>query len=397
MDYYVKSIIGAIADGIKALDADGILKNKKIILYGLDRNSFAMRTILQHMGYNVSGYISSDKKKVLETGRDIKDFACRFLNTTESLISVDVIEDRLVPFDDSVVILLVSETYEQEKEMLEKLGYAENVNFFCVYDFKDPVLDDLFKNKKMLSLPEIKKVETELLYIVDKICRENNLRYWVCAGTLLGTVRHGGFIPWDDDIDIHMPLDDYYKLLKLLPRDEYHDVIGMGASENYCFHDVFAKFVDKRTILEENIGTVKKINPLWVDIFPVIGVPEDEKERLNFFARYEELVKKIWEDFYAQDGDSTVFSKWMPEQMKFLEMYDFNKSKYVGFVGSAYSVKDYRLRSVYDKTLRMKFENIEVNVPGEYEECLVGLYGNTWMELPDESQRVQHNIKVYWV
>jgi lipopolysaccharide cholinephosphotransferase len=249
----------------------------------------------------------------------------------------------------------------------------------------------------MLSLPEIKKVETELLYLIDKICRENNLRYWVCAGTLLGTIRHKGFIPWDDDIDIHMPLEDYYKLLKLLPRDEHYSVIGMGVSGNYCFKDVFAKFVDKRTILVEDIETVKKINPLWVDIFPVIGLPEDETERLEFFARYDELNKRIWEDFYAEDGNINVFSKWISEQMKFLEMYDFDESKYVGFVGSAYRDKDYRLRNVYDKTIRMKFEDIEVNVPGEYEECLVGLYGNTWMQLPDENQRVQHNMKVYWV
>ena len=124
--YRIKSLIGAIAEGIEQLVRQGVIyEERKIILHGLDRNSFAMRTILSNLGYaNVEGYISDDKALVLQYKTEIKNFACRFLNHKTDLIDIWTVEERLKRYDQTVTILITSKCYEKEKARLEELGLS---------------------------------------------------------------------------------------------------------------------------------------------------------------------------------------------------------------------------------------------------------------------------------
>lgn len=398
--YYIKSVIGEIAKGIDRLIEQGIIcSDKKVLLYGLDRYSFAMRTILSNKGYrNIEGYVSDDEAAVVEHNCDIKNFACRYLNDDSGLIQVSTIKGRLVPFDENVTILIASKSYILEKEKLERLGYCENIHFYKVYDFVDEALDRLVLNKRRMTMKEMQTTEKNILSYVDHVCRKHNLRYWVCGGTLLGTIRHKGFIPWDDDIDIFLPLQDYRRLIEIFEENEQYTMMGMGTSEVNDYTDMFAKVVDKKTILIEDIGTVRKINPVWIDVFPLVGLPGDEEERLVFFKKYKEVKRRIWEDFYASNGSTGVFSKWYGKQKEFLEKYDFDNSEYVGVLGTVYDERDATTRRVYESTIRMSFEDIEVNVPVGYQEYLDNLYGKDWMQLPDESKRQSHHdIEAYWL
>ena len=143
---------------------------------------------------------------------------------------------------------------------------------------------------------------------------------------------------------------------------------------------------------------IRKVRPLTLDIFPLIGLPEKKEKRLLFFQEYYEVEKRIWEDFYANNGDLDVYNKWYSKQKEFLEAYDFEQSAYVGVLGTVYRERDYTKRTVYDSTLRLPFEDIEVNVPAGYQEYLDNLYGKGWQELPDESRRVSnHNVEAYWL
>lgn len=398
--YYIKSVIGEIAKGIDRLIEQGIIcSDKKVLLYGLDRYSFAMRTILSNKGYrNIEGYVSDDEAAVVEHNCDIKNFACRYLNDDSGLIQVSTIKGRLVPFDENVTILIASKSYILEKEKLERLGYCENIHFYKVYDFVDEALDRLVLNKRRMTMKEMQTTEKNILSYVDHVCRKHNLRYWVCGGTLLGTIRHKGFIPWDDDIDIFLQLQDYRRLIEIFEENEQYTMMGMGTSEVNDYTDMFAKVVDKKTILIEDIGTVRKINPVWIDVFPLVGLPGDEEERLVFFKKYKEVKRRIWEDFYASNGSTGVFSKWYGKQKEFLEKYDFDNSEYVGVLGTVYDERDATTRRVYESTIRMSFEDIEVNVPVGYQEYLDNLYGKDWMQLPDESKRQSHHdIEAYWL
>ncbi len=396
--YRIKSIIGEIADGIEALiERKVIRQDSDIILYGLERHSFAMRTILANLGYhNIEGYISNNEALVAQYQFDIKNFACRFLNREEDAINVWGVEERLQPFDDGALVLVASEKYAEAKSRLEALGYEENRHFYIVYDFEEKELEALFAGMKKMSLPEIHQTEKEILAYVDGQCRKHGLRYWVCGGTLLGTIRHKGFIPWDDDIDIFLPWRDYQKLIEVFEETENYSMLGFGTSEVNEFPDPFAKVVDKRTLIDENIGTVRKVNPLSIDVFPLVGMPDGGEERKLFFAGYKELNRSIWQAFYASNGKTDVFPVWYEKQKAYLSRYDFDQSDYVGVLGTAYWEKDCTTRQVYEKTLRMPFEDMEVNVAAGYKEYLDHLYGSDWMQIPEESKRkTHHTVNAY--
>lgn len=396
--YYIKSIIGEIAKGMEALiDEDIIIKDSQVILYGLDRYSFAMRTILSNLGYNnIAGYLSEDEAAVIWHKAAIEDFACRYLNGRENLIHLWTLRERLIPFDDNVRILLATKEYETVKEKLEALGYKEQVHFYSVYDFRDNEINELLEDMTLMSLDEVKQAEKEILKQVDEFCRENEIRYWVCGGTLLGTIRHKGFIPWDDDIDIFMPWEDYLKFAELFQETDRYGLIGFGAAGENKLPNLFMKVVNKQTAMDVNMGTIREINYLFVDIFPLIGMPENDGERRKFFMEYQELNRQIWQDFYAANGSLAVFPKWTDRQRAFMERYDFDSSSYVGVLGTAYGERDCTHRDVYRRTIRMPFEDIEVNVAEGYEQYLDNLYGKDWRKLPDEDKRrSHHDIKFY--
>ena len=392
--YYIKSIIGGIADGIKRLINDGvIIKDESILIYGLDRNSFAIRTIMSNLGFNnIEGYVSDDEDAVIGFKQDIENFSCKFLNDRKALINVSTINERLKSFDDSVRILIASKGYADVKNSLERLGYKEKIHFYRVYDFDFSEVDDVLKTGKEMTSEMIKAAEKDALVYIDDLCQKMGLKYWVCGGTLIGTMRHKGFIPWDDDVDIFMPWDDYHKLVGGFKETDKYVMMGFGTSKNNNdFPDHFAKFGDKRYFIREDLGTVLRVFPIGLDIFPIMGLPSDDDERNLLFSKYRELNRSMWQDFYAHNGDVTVFKKYYDKQIEIMTTCDYETSEYVGVLGSQYGAKDYCSKAAYDETLRCPFEDIEVNVPVGYDENLTNLHGSNWNKLPDKSKRKSHH------
>lgn len=397
--YNIKSFIGQIADGIEDLIAKGVMdQNRKVLLYGLERYGFAMRTILSNLGYQrIEGYLSDDRAAVIQNRRDTENFACRFLNGRSDVIHSWTLQERLQPFDDSVLILIASYKADAVCAVLEQMGYREKEHFYVVTDFVDSEETAYLRNKVQMTLPEIKMTAKQILAYVDDFCNRQGLRYWVCSGTLLGTIRHKGFIPWDDDVDIFLPWKDYQRFMELFKETEYLGLVGFGTERRNDYPDPLAKVVDKRTIVLEDIGTVQKTNPMWIDLFPLIGLPDDPQERVLFYAEYKELNRQIWQAFYAKNGNINVFPEWFEKQKAFLSKYDFDQASCVGVLGTIYEERDCAPREVYDKTLRMPFEELMVNVPGGYQRYLDNLYGSDWMKMPEESKRkTHHNFRAYW-
>lgn len=125
------------------------------------------------------------------------------------------------------------------------------------------------------TLRKLQLVELEIANEIKRVCVENNIKYFLESGTLLGAVRHGGFIPWDDDMDIGMMRDEYEKFLKIAPEKLSSEFILQTWKNEKDYSLTFAKVRKLDTIfLEYEFKDSSMHNGIWVDIFPYDSVPE---------------------------------------------------------------------------------------------------------------------------
>ena len=138
--------------------------------------------------------------------------------------------------------------------------------------------------QEIKTVEELQKIELEILKYIDKVCKENNLTYFLAYGTLIGAIRHKGFIPWDDDVDIQMPRDDYNKLCDIL-KEENGRYKLLDHKEGLGYIYPFAKVIDSNTRLIET-GLTETVNMgVYIDIFPIDGTPNDFKKRKKYLKK----------------------------------------------------------------------------------------------------------------
>lgn len=258
-----------------------------------------------------------------------------------------------------------------------------------------------------------KKLQNELLIIldeIDQICSKNNLKYFLIGGTLLGSIRHKGFIPWDDDIDIAMPREDFDKFIKL-SNTELHDNFFLDfETTNNKYWSPFAKVKLKNTAYVEN--SVKKNFDtccMWVDIFPLDYTKNVASSSLE---KRKQKIQKVYSILYNKEAKSIKdFDSLLKKAIylllflipnSFLYLYRRNlmtlenKEKcnfYINF-GSQYSVK--RQTHEIDKILPLElsaFENKFYNIPKDSNYVLTNIYGKNYMELPPKEKQITHNPK----
>lgn len=253
-----------------------------------------------------------------------------------------------------------------------------------------------------LSLDEIKKIELGILNYVVDICQNNELRYYLAYGTLIGAIRHQGFIPWDDDIDIVMPRPDYEKLLDIV-ADIPNSCYSFLSSRDDSYLYGFAKVYDNRTkIVDDSIEQIPKLG-IWLDIFPYDGMTS--KTSLNNQICYylnKFRAAAIYRYFPKEKGAN--FISWKLCRIIgyrfFLRLYEwlcqvssYDTSEYVGLISDK---RDYHHRKCFESTIKVIFEGKEYNAPIGYDQILKTYYGD-YMQLPPEEQRVSHHIKAVLV
>ena len=146
------------------------------------------------------------------------------------------------------------------------------------------------KHGKEINLEELKTLQMDVLAAIDEFCSANNIRYSMACGTLLGAIRHKGYIPWDDDIDIYVPREDYKRLIAEFPKN-YKDRYKITSLERDPLWDKpYAKAYDDFTILEEDALDKENIG-VNIDVFPVDEVPSgDEWTKYNKKRRCEQIL-----------------------------------------------------------------------------------------------------------
>ena len=234
--------------------------------------------------------------------------------------------------------------------------------------------------KKITDIHELRSIQMGILDEVHRFCEAHGLRYFLSSGTLIGAVRHKGYIPWDDDIDIYMPREDYETFL-----NTYHDEKGIyrainPASESHYYY-TFAKVVDQRTHMVERETEGYEIG-VYMDIFPVDFVTEDLKERERIFRQKKLLYKirrcKISSTNPLQSTLAYLVYKCWPMSVRQIE-------------------RRIRKLIVLEKPTRTVCNMTEAGpsikgcFPAEDERT----YGD-YMTLPPEDQRVTHKFEAYW-
>ena len=267
---------------------------------------------------------------------------------------------------------------------------------------------------RKLELEEIKQIEYDILVAFDKLCEENHLYYTLSGGTLLGAIRHKGFIPWDDDIDVMMPRPDYDRLLHTIDvnYENFPSYLKVEKWTDGSNEYPFIKVVDKRTKLsaefyDESRGTTN----VWIDVFPIEGNPDDG-EALKKLHKKSLFMRKILCTKMAKNGEGTTLIKRILKPFvklalcpvsfhslckkidNWAKQYDYHTSNKVGCVMWGYGVRESMSKAGYDKPVKVQFEKGEFNAPSNYEEYLSNLYGD-YMKLPPEDQRVVHGLTVY--
>lgn len=259
---------------------------------------------------------------------------------------------------------------------------------------------------------EIKEITLGILLHIKSFCDKYNIRYYLGYGTLLGAVRHKGFIPWDDDIDILMPRPDYNKFIELHEKtqDRYTALNPhiSGYYYNYC------KVVDTETILYETGCKPIDNMGIFVDVFPLDGMPNDEKKVTKQLKKLIKMRKKIssfghvfphirkniieychdvYQYLYCCYHDINTFQK---NYLLEVDKYKYEKSKYVYATGGAYGRKSVFYKKWFDKAISIEFENHLFSAPIGYDEMLHQLY-DKYMELPPENKRVsRHSYKAFY-
>ena len=253
---------------------------------------------------------------------------------------------------------------------------------------------------KEMYLTELHREIMDILDHVIDVCEACNLKYYLIGGSLLGAVRHKGFIPWDDDLDIVMPRKDFEKFVKhdYLQLDNAYSLEWINTDSKY--NKVFAKVTKKGTLFEEVAGENSSIKRgIFVDIFPIDITDgyskqiERRKKKVTFwsgllFAKSVSQEKSIIKRIILDIIPEKVFLRLAEHYMKIKPK---KGGSYYSNFGSQYSIKrQTHLITNYGEGVLLQFEDRLYRCPTKYKDILESIYGSNYMELPPENKRRTH-------
>ena len=330
-----------------------------------------------------------------EKARFIRDYRCTLLMT----------ENR--EYQRAVDSYFMFDKYPEIKERFQIHS--------SVYEFKQFAAqyegNEWLAEKRPLTLDDVKGLSLQILHEIDAFCAKHDIKYSLAYGTLLGAVRHKGYIPWDDDIDIMMSRVDYNKFISIFPHGE--DTLFSVASyeSDPDFHYTFAKIVCNSTVNNE-LGYSRYGH--GIDLFPIDKIPvEPEKAKKLLLSQ-----TRLWNVFmlkamkWSKDRSllknlimciskmalyfvpySAIHKRMQDGAMKYSELEgDYN----MGCLFGPYGTREIMPKDIFSTVIPLPFEQLQYNCLKEYDRYLSSIYGN-YMELPPVEKRItHHDIDAHW-
>ena len=280
-----------------------------------------------------------------------------------------------------------------------------------------------------MTLRELQLFALDILKDVACFCNENDIKYSLYGGTLLGAIRHQGFIPWDDDIDVIMPRDDYNRFCKIYKSDKYRIV---NRDNDKSFQFAYSHICDfDKTICYVRDPYSNKPTGVFIDVFPADGCPPDESEIVgfykenqecfqmtNFIRRYMRSFLLEWKIYYNNLSPFHFLrhmaiypfrkyyylyikngkNRWIERLIKLNTTYQFGQTPYWGSFSCLYKHVVYHPIDSFKECIKCKFEDGDFAVMKGYDGYLKRVYGN-YMELPPKEQQhppLDGYYKFYW-
>lgn len=256
---------------------------------------------------------------------------------------------------------------------------------------------------KEMSFEEVKKTELDILIDIADFCDKNEVTYFLAYGTLIGAVRHNGFIPWDDDIDIWMPRKDYDKFINTYKgnNDRYRVI---SPYEKISRHSM-AKVIDTKSAkIEDGIDYRNGYLGVDVDVFPLDGEPDDDDEFLKWYKRLYKCYQNY--NYFIVSSKSSkrnfVFSFFfkllkmkkanvLSKAIKLHELYPYEKSQFVGSIECVSNCPKNRFsKEWFSESITANFEDRKFKIPIGYDKILTQMYGD-YMKLPPKDKQVTHH------
>ncbi len=264
-----------------------------------------------------------------------------------------------------------------------------------------------------------KKVQELTIFTLKtfiQFCEDHDLKYYFTGGALIGVKRHQGFIPWDDDIDIGMPREDFDRFHKLV-KDEMP--AGFGLCNRYTdrsWHFAMSQFIDLESEIEINLAEEPRKANVWIDVFPLDGLPKNKcvrwfrvknilihrylvqmahiRTQVDVHRKrpwYETLILKICKLIPLDKILNT--DKIIDHMEKVLRKTKFYGSEYCGNMLGRYREREVVPTEWFGEYKFGVFEGVDVRIPAKTHEILQALYGD-YMKLPPEEARVAHNVHI---
>ena len=267
------------------------------------------------------------------------------------------------------------------------------------------------------GLNELHQIEFQMLLQIKRICEKYKLTYYLSGGTFLGAVRHKGFIPWDDDVDIALPREDYQKFTKIVNKELPDNMEFKSYNLDPAYHHPVARLMNNDVCVRNHSFKEARIEPAWVDIFPLDGMPENKillsmhkvhllwRKVMIGWANYEDVQdskpnRPWYEKVLIFIGRTLKPGRFMNLQKQYKKLEDAlmrypasNSKVYMNFNGI------YRFNSImskeyyYAEGAQYEFEGELFNAPKNYDAYLTRIYGE-YMKLPPIEKRNTHSTEI---